>query len=122
MKNLNLLCPENGSLREGLKSIIANITNERSLIIIDSLNGLFNVFEGQNDTGRLVNSFLMLLVSAANHTKSTIIVGVLSAIVGGLFLKNNYNKNDKTNKNFCSKCGNKIENSDNYCSDCGSKV
>ncbi len=80
MKNLTLLCPENGSLREGLKSIIANITNERSLIIIDSLNGLFNVFEGQNDTGRLVNSFLMLLVSAANHTKSTIMVGILSKL------------------------------------------
>ena len=80
MKNLTLFCPENGSLREGLKSIIANITNERSLIIIDSLNGLFNVFEGQNDTGRLVNSFLMLLVSAANHTKSTIMVGILSKL------------------------------------------
>ena len=80
MKNLTLLCPENGSLREGLKSIIANITNERSLIIIDSLNGLFNVFEGQNDIGRLVNSFLMLLVSAANHTKSTIMVGILSKL------------------------------------------
>ena len=80
MKNLTLLCPENGSLREGLKSIIANITNERSLIIIDSLNGLFNVFEGHNDTGRLVNSFLMLLVSAANHTKSTIMVGILSKL------------------------------------------
>ena len=80
MENLTLLCPENGSLREGLKSIIANITNERSLIIIDSLNGLFNVFEGQNDTGRLVNSFLMLLVSAANHTKSTIMVGILSKL------------------------------------------
>ena len=80
MKNLTLFCPENGSLREGFKSIIANITNERSLIIIDSLNGLFNVFEGQNDTGRLVNSFLMLLVSAANHTKSTIMVGILSKL------------------------------------------
>jgi len=80
MKNLTLLCPENDSLREGLKSIITNITNERSLIIIDSLNGLFNVFEGQNDTGRLVNSFLMLLVSAANHTKSTIMVGILSKL------------------------------------------
>ena len=80
MENLTLLCPENGSLREGLKSIIANITNERSLIIIDSLNGLFNVFEGQNDIGRLVNSFLMLLVSAANHTKSTIMVGILSKL------------------------------------------
>ena len=80
MKNLTLFCPDNDSLREGLKSIIANITNERSLIIIDSLNGLFNVFEGQNDIGRLVNSFLMLLVSAANHTKSTIMVGILSKL------------------------------------------
>ncbi len=80
MKNLNLLCPENGSLREDLKSVIAKISKERSLIIIDSLNGLFNVLEGDKDLGRLVNSFLMLLVSAANHTKSTIMVGILSKL------------------------------------------
>ena len=80
MKNLTLLCPENGSLREGLKSVIAKITRERSLIILDSLNGLFNVLEGNKDVGRLVNSFLMLLVSAANHTKSTIMVGILSKL------------------------------------------
>ena len=80
VKNLNLLCPENGSLREDLKSVIAKISKERSLIIIDSLNGLFNVLEGDKDLGRLVNSFLMLLVSAANHTKSTIMVGILSKL------------------------------------------
>ena len=80
MKNLTLLCPENGSLREGLKSVIAKITRERSLIILDSLNGLFNVLEGNKDVGRLVNSFLMLLVSAANHTKSTIMVGISSKL------------------------------------------
>ena len=80
MENLNLLHPENGSLREGLKSVIAKISREKSLIIIDSLNGFFNILEGNKDLGRLVNSFLMLLVSAANHTKSTIIVGVLSKL------------------------------------------
>ena len=80
MKNLTLLCPENGSLREDLKSVIAKITRERSLIIIDSLNGFFNALEGDKDLGRVVNSFVMLLVSAANHTKSTIIVGVLSRL------------------------------------------
>ena len=80
MKNLTLLHPENGSLHEGLKSVIAKISRERSLIIIDSLNGLFNVLEGDKDLGRLVNSFLMLLVSAANHTKSTIMVGILSKL------------------------------------------
>ena len=80
MKNLTLLHPENGSLHEGLKSVIAKISRERSLIIIDSLNGFFNILEGDKDLGRLVNSFLMLLVSAANHTKSTIIVGILSRL------------------------------------------
>ena len=80
MENLNLLHPENGSLREDLKSIIAKISREKSLIVIDSLNGFFNILEGDKDLGRLVNSFLMLLVSAANHTKSTIIVGTLSKL------------------------------------------
>ena len=80
MKNLNLLHPENSSFREDLKSIIAKISREKSLIVIDSLNGFFNILEGDKDLGRLINSFLMLLVSAANHTKSTILVGALSKL------------------------------------------
>ena len=80
MQNLNLFQPENGSLREGLKSVIAKISREKSLVVIDSLNGLFNILEGNKNLGRLVNSFLMLLVSTANHTKSTIIVGTLSKL------------------------------------------
>ena len=79
-ENLTLLHPENGSLRDGLKSVIAEITRERSLIIIDSLNGLFNALEGDKDLGRLINSFVMMLVSAATHTKSTIMVGILSKL------------------------------------------
>ena len=80
MENLSLLHPENGSLREDLKSIIAKISREKSLIVIDSLNGFFNILEGDKELGRLINSFLMLLVSTANHTKSTIIVGALSKL------------------------------------------
>ena len=80
MENLNLLHPENGSFREDLKSIIAKISREKSLIVIDSLNGFFNILEGDKDLGRLINSFVMLLSSAANHTKSTIMVGVLSKL------------------------------------------
>ena len=80
MKNLTLLHPENGSLHEGLKSVIAKISKEKSLIVIDSLNGFFNILEGDKDLGRLVNSFLMLLVSAAKQTNSTVIVGILSKL------------------------------------------
>ena len=79
-KNLTLLCPENDSLLEDLKSIIAKISKKRSLVIIDSLNGFFNLLEGKKDVGRLVNSFLMLLASSAKHTKSTVILGILSRL------------------------------------------
>ena len=79
-KNLTLLSPENGSLHEDLKSVIEQISKKRSLIIIDSLNGFFNVLEGNKDVGRLVNSFLMLLVASARHTKSTVILGILSKL------------------------------------------
>ena len=79
-KNLTLLCPVNGSLREDLKSVIEKISKTRSLVIIDSLNGFFSLLEDQKDLGRLINSFLMLLVSSGKYTKSTVIVGILSKL------------------------------------------
>ena len=80
LKNLTMLYPENGSLREDLKSVIEKISRTKSLVIIDSLNGFFNLLEGKKDVGRLVNSFLMLLASSAKHTKSTVILGILSRL------------------------------------------
>ena len=100
MKNLTLLCPENGSLREDLKSVIAKITRERSLIIIDSLNGFFNALEDNKNLGRLVNSFLMLLVSAASHTKSTIMVGILSKLNEDRWVLYNTGRNVIDNEHF----------------------
>ena len=80
LKNLTFLNPENGSLREDLKFVIEKISKKRSLIIIDSFNGFFNILEGEKDIGRLINSFLMLLASSGNHTKSTVLVGILSKL------------------------------------------
>jgi len=80
LKNLTMLYPENGSLREDLKSVIEKISKKRSLVIIDSFNGFFNILEGEKDLARLINSFLMLLVSSGKYTKSTVIVGILSKL------------------------------------------
>ena len=80
LKNLTFLYPENDSLREDLKFVIEKISKKRSLIIIDSFNGFFNILEGEKDIGRLINSFLMLLASSGNHTKSTVLVGILSKL------------------------------------------
>ncbi len=80
-KNLTLFyCQENDIFRKDLKSVIEKISSTKSLVIIDSLNGFFNLLEGKKDIGRLINSFLMLLVSSAKHTKSTVIVGALSKL------------------------------------------
>jgi len=80
-KNLTLFyCQENDSFRKDLKSVIEKISSTKSLVIIDSLNGFFNLLEGKKDIGRLINSFLMLLVSSAKHTKSTVMVGILSKL------------------------------------------
>ena len=80
LKNLTMLYPENSSLREDLKSVIEKISKAKSLVIIDSLNGFFNLLEGKKDLGRLVNSFLMLLTSSAKYTKSTVMTGILSRL------------------------------------------
>ena len=77
-KNLTIFYPENGILHNDLKHVIEKISKTKSLVIIDSLNGFFNFLEDKQDLGRQINSFLMLLVSSAKHTKSTIIVGILS--------------------------------------------
>ena len=77
-KNLTIFNPENGNLHKDLKHAIEKISKIKSLVIIDSLNGFFNFLENKKDLGRLINSFLMLLVSSAKHTKSTVIVGILS--------------------------------------------
>ena len=79
-KNLSIFHPENGSLHKDLKHVIEKISKTKSLVIIDSLNGFFNLLEDKKDLGRLINSFLMLLVSSGKHTKSTIIVGILSKL------------------------------------------
>ena len=80
-KNLTLFyCQENDTFRKDLKSVIEKISNTKSVVIIDSLNGFFNLLEGKKDIGRLINSFLMLLVSSAKHTNSTVMVGALSKL------------------------------------------
>ena len=78
VKNITLLCPDNNNLHKNIKSVMDNISKKKSLVIIDSLNGFFNLLEGKKDAGRIVNALLMLLVSAAKNVKSIIIVGSLS--------------------------------------------
>ena len=79
LKNITLLWPNNENLRENLESVIEKISMTRSVVVIDSLNGFFNILE-DDDAGMLINSFIMMLASSAKNTKSIILVGSLSKL------------------------------------------
>ena len=79
-KNITILSPDRDNLVENLKLVIDKTSKTKSLIILDSLNGFFNLLEGKKDTARLVNSFIMLLVSFVKDAKSCVVVGSLSKL------------------------------------------
>ena len=78
-KNMTLLWPNSENFRENLESIIEKISVTRSVVVIDSLNGFFNILN-DDDAGMLINSFIMMLASSAKNTKSIILVGSLSKL------------------------------------------
>jgi len=79
LKNVTLLWPNTENLRENLESVIEKISMTKSVVVIDSLNGFFNILE-DDDAGMLINSFIMMLASSAKNTKSIILVGSLSKL------------------------------------------
>ena len=79
-KNITIFSPDSDNLLEKLKSVINKTSKTKSLIVLDSLNGFFNLLEGKNDAARLVNSFIMLLVSSVKDAKSCVVVGSLSRL------------------------------------------
>ena len=79
LKNITLLWPNSENLRENIESVIEKISMTRSVVVIDSLNGFFNILE-DDDAGMLINSFIMMLASSAKNTKSIILVGSLSKL------------------------------------------
>lgn len=72
-KNITIFCISKENIEKNLKKIIESISNEKSLLVIDSLNGLYNLFDDV-ESARFVNATLMLLSSIARITKSQVIV------------------------------------------------
>ena len=71
-ENITLLRPSKEDWRSVLKTILEKISQERCLVIIDSLNGFSNLFEGK-DAGREINGYIMLMSSMANQTESNVL-------------------------------------------------
>jgi hypothetical protein len=65
--------PNKTNWKEKISEIISNVSKERSLIIIDSFNGLYNLFD-ELESAIFINSCLMLLSSIGNQTKSSVVI------------------------------------------------
>ena len=56
-----------------LKETIKKITKEKTLVILDSLNGIYNLFDDLESI-RFINSVIMLLSSISRNTQAQILV------------------------------------------------
>ena len=71
--NVKILRSDEKDFQKNLKEVIEKISKEQVLVILDSLNVLYNIFENL-DSFRFINATIMLLASIAKTTKSYILV------------------------------------------------
>lgn len=73
-KNVTLFQPTDETLNQMLKEILVKASLSQTMIIVDSLNGLFNVLNKKKNVGKTVMSIIMLLASMAKMTGSYLVV------------------------------------------------
>ena len=73
-ENVSLFQPTTETLYQMLKEILVKASLSQTIIIVDSLNGLFNILNRKKNIGKTVMSIMMLLASIAKMTKSYLIV------------------------------------------------
>lgn len=73
-ENLFMLQPTADTIGEILSDILTKSSTSQSLIVIDSLNGLFNMLNQTKDVGKTVVSIIMLIASMAQITNSYVVI------------------------------------------------
>lgn len=73
-KNVSLFQPTTENLYQMIKEILVKASMSQTIIIVDSLNGLFNILNRKKNIGKAVMSIIMLLASISRMTKSYLVV------------------------------------------------
>lgn len=73
-KNLDLFQPTFESWNETLTKVLDTLSLRKSIVIVDSLNGLYNIMNKRKEIGKHVIAYLMLLASNAQNTGSYVVV------------------------------------------------
>ena len=76
--NLTLFNTLESKMNEILPEILAIISIKPHLVIFDSINGLYNTLSNNVDSGRAVNSILMLLARNVSFSNSILIICALA--------------------------------------------
>ena len=77
LDNLTLYQPTEDTIAQILTDVLVKASSSQVLVVVDSINGLFNILNLKKEVGRSVASILMLLASTASHTNSYLVVGSL---------------------------------------------
>ncbi|RNJ78079.1 MAG: hypothetical protein EB830_00785 [Nitrosopumilus sp. H13] len=75
--DVTVVCPDKKDWRKRLADIIVRASEERILIVIDTFNGAYNIFDDLESV-RLVNSCIMLLSCMGRQTGSSVIVAAMA--------------------------------------------
>lgn len=73
-QNLSLFQPTFELWNKALTNLLIKLSTKKSLVIVDSLNGLYNLLNEEKEIGKLVNSYIMLITSMARKTNSYVVV------------------------------------------------
>ncbi len=76
-ENVKIIRSSRINWEKDLKEIIKKISEEKVLVILDSLNGVYNMFDEIEST-RFVNAVIMLLSSVARYTKSIVVATAMA--------------------------------------------
>ena len=78
MSDLTLFNTLESNINEILPKILTKISTESHLVIFDSINGLYNTLSNNTDSGRVVNSILMLLARNVSFSNSILLIFALA--------------------------------------------
>ena len=75
--NVIIFHPNKTSWREKLSEIISKVSKNRFLVVIDSFNGVYNMFDDL-ESARFINSCIMLLASVGRKTSSSVVITAMA--------------------------------------------
>lgn len=76
-ENVIVFNPKNENWQQILKDVLIKVSKEKCILIIDSLNGFFAIFD-QKDSGQYADSCMMILSSAVKNSGNKIFLGSIA--------------------------------------------